>query len=73
VILNENPVNGMCDGRVTCHQNIRFSTLNAILFLLLALRTGYCAHEFRQNGSSPLIYDVINIPNIGLLFRKITL
>jgi hypothetical protein len=33
--------------------------------LLLALHTAYCAYGFRQNGSSPPIHGVINVPNIG--------
>jgi hypothetical protein len=34
------------------------------------VHTAYCAYEFPQNGPSPLIHGVINIPNIGFSFKK---
>jgi uncharacterized membrane protein len=39
--------------------------------LMLTLHATYCAYEIRQNVLSPLIHDVISIPNTGFSFKKI--
>jgi hypothetical protein len=33
----------------------------------------YCTYKFCQNGLSPVMHDIINIPNTGLWFKKISL
>lgn len=46
------------------------NTINSERYINIAHESQYCIYEFRQNGPSSLVYDVINIHNTGFSFKN---
>lgn len=49
------------------------NAINSERYINIVHESQYCIYEFRQNGPSSLVYDVINIHNTGFSFKKISL